>query len=321
MDRILLDLGLSSDQLADADRGFGFEAEGPLDLRFDTREGQPAWEWIAEQTEEELIRVLETFGEEKFSKAIARELVQQAENASGEVGRRPGGGRDRPLFPNRHSGRPGNIPRRGCFKPLRIAVNRELEQVETALDQTLYEALKPGGRAVVISVSLAGRSNCQGRISGSKPMAEPHTAPPPRQPDGTADQPPLANGEAPGRPETPAAGTKSPAAAVTLSEARSQLYPAPATSAETWRRRINPAPPAEPQPPAEAAPAEKGGDEDWGIAPTRAGLSRETKMGFAFVLVLGWCLDLWFTRRFNTTGPSAAICWRACRKTNLKRKR
>ncbi len=150
VDRILLDLGLSSDQLADASRGFGFEAEGPLDLRFDPTGGQPAWEWIAKQTEEELIRVLENLGEEKFSKAIARELVLRrkthpVKSAADLVEA------VKAAVPESAQRSARKHPATRVFQALRIAVNRELEQVETALNQTLFEALKPGGRAVVIT--------------------------------------------------------------------------------------------------------------------------------------------------------------------------
>ncbi len=148
-DRILLDLGLSSDQLADESRGFGFEAEGPLDLRFDPTQGQPAWEWIADQTEEELFRVLETFGEEKFSKAIARELVQRrktrpVKSAADLVEA------VKAAVPESAKRSARKHPATRVFQAFRIAVNRELELIETALHHTLYKALKPGGRVVVI---------------------------------------------------------------------------------------------------------------------------------------------------------------------------
>lgn len=150
VDRVLLDLGLSSDQLADESRGFGFDAEGPLDLRFDTSQDLPAWEWIAKHSEAEITHVLETFGEERFSKQIAHELVNRR-NA-------------RPVrsaadlmeavdiaVPDSAKRSARKHPATRVFQALRIAVNRELEQVETALNQTLPRVLKPGGRAVVIT--------------------------------------------------------------------------------------------------------------------------------------------------------------------------
>jgi 16S rRNA (cytosine1402-N4)-methyltransferase len=150
VDRILLDLGLSSDQLADDSRGFGFDATGPLDLRFDVTQGQPAWEWIAERSEAEICYVLETFGEERFSKAIAQELVSRGKTQPIKtpadlieaVGR---------AVPESAKRSARKHPATRVFQALRIAVNRELEHVETALNQTLHQALKPGGLAVVIT--------------------------------------------------------------------------------------------------------------------------------------------------------------------------
>lgn len=150
VDRVLLDLGLSSDQLADEARGFGFDAKGPLDLRFDTSRGQPAWEWIADQTEAELTRILETFGEERFSKAIARELsrrresqpVKSAADLSEAVAE---------AIPESAKRASRKHPATRVFQALRIAVNRELEHVKTALNQILPGVIEPGGRAVVIT--------------------------------------------------------------------------------------------------------------------------------------------------------------------------
>jgi 16S rRNA (cytosine1402-N4)-methyltransferase len=150
VDRVLLDLGLSSDQLADDSRGFGFDAEGPLDLRFDTTQGQAAWEWIADHAETEITHVLETFGEERFSKAIAQELVnrrkthpvQSAADLIEAVGK---------AVPESAKRSARKHPATRVFQALRIAVNRELEHVETAVNQTLPQVLKPGGRAVVIT--------------------------------------------------------------------------------------------------------------------------------------------------------------------------
>jgi 16S rRNA (cytosine1402-N4)-methyltransferase len=150
VDRVLLDLGLSSDQLADESRGFGFEAEGQLDLRFDKSQGQPAWVWIANQSEEELVTVLEAFGEERFSRAIAQELinrrktnpVQSAKDLAEAVAR---------AVPESARRSARKHPATRVFQALRIAVNQELEHVKTAMNETLPGVLKPGGRAVVIT--------------------------------------------------------------------------------------------------------------------------------------------------------------------------
>jgi 16S rRNA (cytosine1402-N4)-methyltransferase len=152
VDRILLDLGLSSDQLADESRGFSFSSQGPLDLRFDTTQGEPASELVARLGEQEIAEIFERYGEEPHSARFAGNLVafrarqpirtarDLAEAVAG--GDRPQRGRRRP--PPRH-------PATRIFQALRIAVNNELEQLETALHGGLYECLKPGGIVVVIS--------------------------------------------------------------------------------------------------------------------------------------------------------------------------
>jgi 16S rRNA (cytosine1402-N4)-methyltransferase len=77
IDGILLDLGMSSDQLADADRGFSFDADGPLDLRFDPLEGEPAWRLINRLSAEHLAHLIYFYGEERYSRRIARAIVEQ----------------------------------------------------------------------------------------------------------------------------------------------------------------------------------------------------------------------------------------------------
>ena len=150
VDRILLDLGLSSDQLADDSRGFGFGSEGPLDLRFDPGQGEPAWEWIAERSEAEIAHVLETFGEEKFSKQVAQELIHRRKTRPVMSAADLIEAVDKAV-PESAKRSARKHPATRVFQALRIAVNRELEHVETALHKTLYEVLKPGGRAVVIT--------------------------------------------------------------------------------------------------------------------------------------------------------------------------
>ncbi|MBI3862830.1 MAG: 16S rRNA (cytosine(1402)-N(4))-methyltransferase RsmH [Planctomycetia bacterium] len=156
VDRILLDLGLSSDQLADESRGFSFSAAGPLDLRFDTRQGEPASDLLARLDEHELAELLERFGEESDSRRIARNIVawrqrspiltaRDLADAVASTGRRgkstDRGGRS---HDDRH-------PATRVFQALRIAVNQELQQLETFLGGVLYDCLKPGGIAAIIS--------------------------------------------------------------------------------------------------------------------------------------------------------------------------
>jgi 16S rRNA (cytosine1402-N4)-methyltransferase len=150
VDRVLLDLGLSSDQLSDAGRGFGFEAAGDLDLRFDITQGQPAWQLLETIDEADLERILTDYGEEHFSGAIARNIVRtrsarpirtpQDLTAAVSAG-----------IPDRFLRDARKHPATRVFQALRIAVNRELEQLESLLSEGLSATLAPGGRAVVIS--------------------------------------------------------------------------------------------------------------------------------------------------------------------------
>jgi 16S rRNA (cytosine1402-N4)-methyltransferase len=144
---VLLDLGLSSDQLADATRGFSFHIDGPLDLRFNPQSGEPAWRLIQRLSAEHLADVIYKYGEERQSRPIARAIVearrtqpirtarQLAEIVRGAVGRRP---RDR------------IDPATRTFQALRIAVNHELDTLSLALSR-IPECLLPGGRMAVIS--------------------------------------------------------------------------------------------------------------------------------------------------------------------------
>jgi 16S rRNA (cytosine1402-N4)-methyltransferase len=147
VDGILLDLGLSSDQLADADRGFSFQSSGTLDLRFDTTRGEPAWKLIQRLSAEHLADLIFTFGEERFSRRIARRIVEVRKanpiQTADELARVVRGSvprsRDERIDPATRT-----------FQALRIAVNEELKWLEVAL-RRLPDCLKPGGRLAVIS--------------------------------------------------------------------------------------------------------------------------------------------------------------------------
>lgn len=144
---ILLDLGLSSDQLTDETRGFSFRKGGPLDLRFDPSYGVSARDWLLRNSEEEIARVLFEFGEERFSRRIAAAIVRRqkekpidtAEELTDIVHR---------VVPGRIHGRIDSATR--TFQALRIVVNRELEHLAKAMQQ-LPECLVPGGRLLVIT--------------------------------------------------------------------------------------------------------------------------------------------------------------------------
>jgi 16S rRNA (cytosine1402-N4)-methyltransferase len=147
VDGILLDLGISSDQLADEDRGFSFHSSGPLDLRFDTTRGEPAWKLLARLSADHLADLIFQYGEERHSRRIARAVVEARSRQPvttaaqlAEIVRRSV---------------PGNQPQRidpatRTFQALRIFVNGELKWLEVAL-RRLPGCLRQGGRLVVIS--------------------------------------------------------------------------------------------------------------------------------------------------------------------------
>ena len=148
VDGILLDLGLSSDQLADHHRGFSFSADGPLDLRFDPSSGQPAWQLLARLAERPLADILYRYGEERHSRRIARRIVQQREKQPIRTAEQLAQ-IVRASTP-RLKGRPRIDPATRTFQALRIAVNEELKWLEVALER-LPGYLAPGGRLAVIS--------------------------------------------------------------------------------------------------------------------------------------------------------------------------
>ncbi|HEX6543528.1 MAG TPA: 16S rRNA (cytosine(1402)-N(4))-methyltransferase RsmH [Ktedonobacterales bacterium] len=146
VDGILLDLGLSSDQLADRNRGFSFAHDAPLDMRFDTTRGVPAADLVNTLPQAELADLLWRYGEERHSRAIARRIGEarqrQPITRTTELAR---------LVAGVVHGRPGGIhPATRTFQALRIAVNDELASLETALPAAL-DLLRPGGRLAVIS--------------------------------------------------------------------------------------------------------------------------------------------------------------------------
>jgi len=149
VDSILLDLGLSSDQLDDAERGFSFNASGPLDLRFDTTQGQPAWKLISRISEGVLADLIYQYGEERFSRRIARRIVEtrrtqpiQSALELAELVLR--------AVPNKGKGRNRIHPATRTFQALRIAVNDELKSLDIALER-LVDCLRPGGKLAIIS--------------------------------------------------------------------------------------------------------------------------------------------------------------------------
>ena len=146
LDGILLDLGVSSPQLDNAERGFGFSDDGPLDMRMDTRAGMTAAEWLATASEADIADVIKTYGEERFAKRMASAIVKA--RAESPITR------TKQLATIVAEANPKwelhKHPATRAFQAIRIFINRELEDLEIALGHTV-DALSEGGRLVVIS--------------------------------------------------------------------------------------------------------------------------------------------------------------------------
>ncbi len=146
LDGLLFDLGVSSPQLDEAERGFSFQKDGPLDMRMDNEEGMTAAQWLAEASEKEIAQVLWRYGEERHSRRIARAILSRRE--------------EKPLertldlaalissaVPRPHGRK---HPATRSFQAIRIYLNREMQSLEAGLNASL-ELLAPGGRLCVIS--------------------------------------------------------------------------------------------------------------------------------------------------------------------------
>lgn len=147
VDRVLLDLGLSSDQLCDRERGFGFDAGGRLDMRYDVSRGVSVGEYLRKTSRDELVRVMTEYGEEPQAERIAdalkqyqhRQPIESAEQLADlirQAVRSSGSRRD---------------PATRVFQALRIAVNEELQHLEHMMSQVLPTILKQDGLAVIIT--------------------------------------------------------------------------------------------------------------------------------------------------------------------------
>ena len=146
VDGVLLDLGVSSPQLDDAERGFSFRADAPLDMRMDTSRGMTAADWLAQASQRQLAEVIKKYGEERFANAVAKAIVaaragravtttrQLAEIVASAVRTRE----------------QGQHPATRSFQAIRIHVNQELEELSLTLPQCVA-ALNRGGRLAVIS--------------------------------------------------------------------------------------------------------------------------------------------------------------------------
>jgi 16S rRNA (cytosine1402-N4)-methyltransferase len=143
---VLLDLGVSSPQLDQADRGFSFMRDGPLDMRMDTSKGLSAADWIASADEQEIAKVIKEYGEEKFARRMAAAIVRQRAESPIE--------RTVQLAKILAEAHPawerGKHPATKAFQAIRIFINRELADLEDLLEQVI-DSLAIGGHLVVIS--------------------------------------------------------------------------------------------------------------------------------------------------------------------------
>lgn len=146
VDGILFDVGVSSPQIDDGERGFSFRYDAPLDMRMDTTQGETAAEWLAQADLREITEVIRNYGEERFAFQIAKKVVA-ARVEQPIVTTAQFAALVREAVRTRE---PGQDPATRSFQALRIHINQELRQLEVALPQAL-ELLKPGGRLVVIS--------------------------------------------------------------------------------------------------------------------------------------------------------------------------
>ncbi|EPL3989526.1 16S rRNA (cytosine(1402)-N(4))-methyltransferase RsmH [Providencia stuartii] len=149
IDGVLLDLGVSSPQLDDPERGFSFMRDGPLDMRMDPTKGQSAQQWLMNAQADDIAWVLKTFGEERFAKRIAKAIVERNHNPE-----------ETPLTRTRELAEliakvspikeRHKHPATRSFQAIRIYINSELEEIEQALEGAV-SVLAPEGRLSVIS--------------------------------------------------------------------------------------------------------------------------------------------------------------------------
>lgn len=146
IDGALFDLGISSPQIDEAARGFSFRFDAPLDMRMDTTCGMSAAEWLAMASEQEIHEVIKNYGEERFSRQIARAIVAQREVEPIATTRQLA----QLVAQNVYTRERGQDPATRTFQAIRIFINRELEEVTEVLPQVVSR-LNEGGRLAVIA--------------------------------------------------------------------------------------------------------------------------------------------------------------------------
>jgi len=172
VDGILLDLGVSSYQFDEADRGFSYRFDAPLDMRMDRRSARTAANLVNEESEAELARIIRVYGEDRFSNQIARRIVETRAKkpieTTGELAALV-----KRVIPMRLQ-KTGGHPAMRTFQALRIALNGELTVLEQAIDEMILR-LQPGGRLSIITFH-----SLEDRIvkEGFRRNASPCTCPP-----------------------------------------------------------------------------------------------------------------------------------------------
>lgn len=173
IDGILLDLGVSSPQLDDAQRGFSFMREGPLDMRMDTTKGMSAAQWLASADEQDITQVIKELGEEKFGKRIAHGIVNARAIAPIQTTTQLATIIDQAVPVKDKFKHPATR----SFQAIRMYINSELDEIRSALKLAL-SALAPGGRLAVISFhSLEDRLVKRFVREQSKGLDVPHGLP------------------------------------------------------------------------------------------------------------------------------------------------
>jgi 16S rRNA (cytosine1402-N4)-methyltransferase len=166
---ILLDLGVSSMQLDEADRGFAYSYEAPLDMRMDATQGKTAADIVNSYSEQDLARIFKEFGEERYAKGVAKSIVEARKTAPFSTSTQLAGliAKVIPFIPGKSSGHPA----KRVFQALRIEVNGELEVLERTMPASI-RSLAVGGRIVVLSYhSLEDRIVKQALVAAANSSA------------------------------------------------------------------------------------------------------------------------------------------------------